>query len=94
MTPITSAGTYTSATIDMMAYLKFSIACLADQNGTLYAEQSSDGTSWTSASEVAIKASVETEIVVNVLKPYMRARYVNSANPQGYFKIFLTTIQE
>jgi hypothetical protein len=63
----------------------------ADQAGTLHVEQSTDGVNWDFDTSIAVVASTGKDFNVTLVAPYWRLRYVNSATPQGTFRIAAST---
>ncbi len=64
----------------------------ADQPGTLFVEQSFDGTNFDAAITVAVTASTGASIDQDVIAPVFRLRYVNGATNQGRFRLFARTL--
>lgn len=86
-TPLAGNGVYTSATLMAETYDTIVGTVFADQAGTLYIEQSHDGTHWDFSSSNSISASTGEAISEVVVAPYFRARYVNGATPQTAFRL-------
>lgn len=62
---------------------------LADQAGTLYIEESNDGTTWTAAATLAVTANQLTDTgFVALTKRYYRFRYANGATAQTSFLLY------
>ena len=59
----------------------------ADQAGTLYIEQSPNGTNWDLVENVALSANVGVALVTVVESRYIRFRYVNGATAQTIFRL-------
>ncbi|RJQ26335.1 MAG: hypothetical protein C4589_09875 [Peptococcaceae bacterium] len=58
----------------------------ASHAGTLYVEESENGSSWTAAKTVSVSANTTTDSGwVTIVKRYYRFRYVNGATPQTSF---------
>ena len=86
-TPLGNAGVYTSATLMAETYDTIIGTVFADQSGTLYIEQSTDGTHWDFSSANSITGGTGEAILENIVAPYFRARYVNGATPQTAFRL-------
>lgn len=63
----------------------------ADQAGTLYVEQSADGTNWDLSTSVNITANTGTKFSEELIAPYVRVRYTNGASGQGAFRLSAKT---
>lgn len=67
-------------------------SAFADQNGTLYIEQSSDGTNWDVSSPFEITANDGKGFEENLVLPYWRIRFKNTASSdQTIFRISVVT---
>jgi len=97
-TALGANATYTGTTRDLGTdgnnYPAFAIArAYADQPGTLYIEQSRDGTVWRSAvgDSIALAAGETRTLTVRLLARYWRVKYVNGATAQGSFELISST---
>lgn len=63
----------------------------ADQAGTIFLEQSGDGTNWDVSTSYSIEASKSKGFVETLVLPYWRVRYKNGNTNQGTFRISVTT---
>ncbi|AVX21588.1 hypothetical protein SAMN02745885_01663 [Carboxydocella sporoproducens DSM 16521] len=97
-TALAASATYTGSTRDLGTdgnnYPAFAIArAYADQPGTLYIEQSRDGTIWRSAvgDSIALAAGETRTLTVRLLARYWRVKYVNGATAQGSFELISST---
>ena len=61
-----------------------------DQSGTLYIEQSPDGTNWDLSTSVSITGGTAQSINASLYLPWVRLRYVNGGTPQTYFRVYAT----
>ena len=86
-TPLGANETYTSATLMADTYDTIVGTVFADQAGTLYIEQSNNGTNWDLSTSNSISASTGEAISEVIVAPYFRARYVNGATPQTAFRL-------
>lgn len=64
----------------------------ADQAGTVYIEQSANGTNWDISTDYAVTASDGKGFSEEVLLPYVRIRYTNGGTPQGAFRLYARLI--
>jgi hypothetical protein len=64
----------------------------ADQAGTLYLEQSMNGSMWRTTSSVAVAAGTTGVLEDKLVAEYCRVRFVNGATAQGSFEIMSTLI--
>jgi hypothetical protein len=61
---------------------------IADQGGTLFVEQSFDGTNWDLSDSIAVVANTGQGFSKTLYAPYVRLRYVNGATGQGSFRLY------
>lgn len=59
----------------------------ADQAGTIYIEQSMNGTNWDLSTNYVVTASDGKGFKEEVFAPFVRIRYVNGATPQTAFRL-------
>jgi hypothetical protein len=85
--PLAANGTYTSRTLLSDRADKISGSVFADQAGTIYIEQSADGTNWDISTNYSVTASTGKGFSEDLLLPYIRIRYVNGGTNQGAFRI-------
>jgi hypothetical protein len=70
-------------------YKRFVVRSLADQPGTLYVDESPDGSTWINGVKSAnASANVVAEIVHEPIYRHVRCRYVNGPTAQGSFRIW------
>ena len=86
-TALGSNGTFATGTLNSDTYDSIVGSVFADQTGTLYVEQSFDGTNWDVSKSIAVTASAGQAINEPLVAPYFRARYVNGATAQGAFRL-------
>src|SRR5690349_2828147 len=84
---LTSGSTYTSPTFNTDRYSEIDGAVFADQTGTLFIEQSGDGTNWDVSTSYSITASDGKGFSEQIVLPFFRVRYVNGGTNQGTFRI-------
>ena len=65
----------------------------ADQAGTLYIEQSFDGTNWDKSTSISVSASAGQGFTEAIIAPIARVRYVNGGTNQGTFRLYARAIQ-
>jgi len=88
-TPLTANASWTSASIDMLNYTKLYVTVFANQAGTLYIEQSPDGTNWDVTESISVSANVGEAVVREIAARYCRVRYVNGAAAQTVFRLYI-----
>lgn len=85
-TPLGGAATFTGATVDVGTrpppYYQFGCSFNADQAGTAFVEDSTDGVTWFTASTAAIVAGTRLDLNVFIRAEFLRCREVNGATPQ------------
>jgi len=87
-TPLGGNATYTSPVFPTAAFSYLSGSVFADQAGTIYIEQSGDGTHWDLSTNYAVSASDGSGFKEEVILPWGRIRFVNGAAAQGTFRLF------
>lgn len=86
-TPIAANATWNSGILSPDLADKIVGSVFADQAGTIYIEQSSDGSNWDIATNYAVTASTGRGFSEEILLPYLRVRFVNGASAQSVFRI-------
>jgi hypothetical protein len=88
-TPLAENASYTSSSDDRSARTHRTVIAhaYADQPGTLYIEQSPDGTNWDISESTSVAANTGTALITVVKSKYVRIRYVNGANAQTVFRL-------
>lgn len=89
-TALGAGATWTGTGELVTAFNNIVVACKSDVDGTLYLEQSPDGTNWDSSLTYKVTGGVNEVHRLTITRPYFRARYTNGSTEQGYFR--LTTI--
>lgn len=96
-TNLTANNVYISNAVDCSTYKKLCGHVAANQAGTLYVQQSDDGSSnWLTVQTTAVSASTQTTISsvsyynatqyeVNITSKWARVIFVNGATAQTYF---------
>jgi hypothetical protein len=86
-----NAETYTSAALMSDTYDRAVGTVKSDQSGTLYVEQSGDGTNWDVSQSIAVTGGAGQSFSVALVAAYFRTRYVNGATPQTSFRLRVGT---
>jgi len=88
-TPLAANASWTSS-VDDSPYTRFICGSVyADQPGTLYVEQSPDGSNWDVVDSFSVPAGTGLKFSVEKVLPYVRVRYVNGANSQEVFRLYV-----
>jgi len=85
-TPLGNAGVYTG-TLDAGREDNIVGLVFSDQSGTLFIEQSVNGTNWDLSESIAVTGGAGQGYSKTVYAPYIRVRYVNGATPQTVFRL-------
>lgn len=89
-TPLAGAGVFTTGTMQVGLSDSIVGSVFADQDGTVFVEQSGDGDNWDVSAQYVYSAAGGGRGLNEVaLLPYVRVRYVNGATPQTAFRIFI-----
>lgn len=89
-TSLAASATYTGTSRDAGSTAVYQVFCaraFADQAGTLYIDDSTDGTTWRTVSSVAVTANECKTLEARVLARYNRVRFVNGASAQAAFRV-------
>jgi hypothetical protein len=88
-TPLAANSSFTSSSDDRSERCHRTVIAhaYADQPGTLYIEQSPDGTNWDIVESTSVAANTGTALITVVKSKYVRFRYVNGANAQTVFRL-------
>lgn len=87
-TLLTSGQTYTSPVVEGVRADSISGSVFADVGGTIFIEQSGDGTNWDISTSYAVPAADGKGFSESILVPFVRIRYVNGGTNQAAFRIF------
>lgn len=92
-TALAASGTYTtSAAVNVSAMRRVFGTVISDQSGTLYVQQSPDGSNWDVQSSFSVAANDAagqgTSFSVDVAAPSARLHYVNGATAQTVFRLY------
>jgi len=74
-----------SQTVD--AYNQITVNGVSDADGTLYIEQSSNGTDWDYSTNHSIVASTPFNVENDIIASEFRVRYENDTQPQNFFRL-------
>jgi hypothetical protein len=88
-TPLAGSAEYSTGTLQAGLADRITGSVFADQSGTIFIEQSGDGTSWDISTDYAILASDGKGFSEELVLPYVRVRYVNGATSQTVFRLFV-----
>ena len=88
-TALAANASFTSSAVDRRYRTHRTVVAhaFADQAGTLYIEQSPNGTNWDLVENVALSANAGVALVTVVESRYIRFRYVNGATAQTIFRL-------
>jgi hypothetical protein len=88
-TALGAAGTWDTGQLQTGLADRVTGTVFADQAGTLFIEQSFDGTNYDLSKSVAVLASAGQGFSEEIVAPYLRVRYVNGATPQTVFRVYM-----
>jgi len=86
-TALGASASYTGSTRDAQYFTQFRVKAYADQAGTLYVQQSRDGSTWRTTHSQAVGAGETQQIVAELVDRYCRVHYVNGGTAQGAFEL-------
>jgi len=86
--PLGANETFTSDVFNGSGYARVVGTVFADVEGTLYVEQSPDGTNWDVVEDITVGAGEKKGYTIEIVAPYIRVRYVNGPNPQTQFRLY------
>ena len=87
-TPLGSNGTVTLGPKQSDRADYISGAVFADQGGTIYIEQSGDGTNFDISAQYTVTGGDGKGFSEYLYLPYVRIRYVNGGSAQAAFRLF------
>jgi hypothetical protein len=87
-TPLSGNAVYLSPTMQTDRADYISGTAFADQAGTLYVEQSPNGSDWDLSTSYAILANTGKGFNEYLYAPYVRLRFVNGASAQSVFRLY------
>jgi hypothetical protein len=87
-TPLAANGTVTLGPRPTDRADRITGTVFSDQAGTLFIEQSSDGTNWDVSTSVPVTANDGSGFSEELVAPQVRLRYVNGATLQTSFRLF------
>ena len=88
-TALAASASWTSAVDSDPATGRIVGSVYADQAGTLYVEQSPNGTNWDVVDSFSVSAGAGLGFSVEKVCPYARVRYVNGATAQTVFRLYV-----
>jgi len=89
-TALGSGSTYTGDSVEVDKYTRLCGTVIADQDGTVYIDQSSDGSNWDYTSSFDFTAGNGLAFSVEVIAPYGRLRVTNtSGSAQTYLRAYM-----
>jgi hypothetical protein len=89
--PLDASQSWNSGVLHAGTHERITGLVFADQVGTLYIEQSSDGQNWDLSTDYAVTASDGKGFSEELVAPYARVRFVNGGTDQGAFRISIKT---
>lgn len=90
VTPLAANATLTGATHDTTVFpifTQFGCSVNADQSGTLFNEDSINGTTWFTASTAAVVAGTRLDLNVPIRARYHRCRLLNGSTLEGSLRV-------
>jgi len=87
-TALGANSTYTSSKQTVAGFSRLVGTVYADQDGTLYVEQSSDGTNYDVTSSFSVTGGTGLGFSVEIVAPFARIKYTNGANAQTTFRLY------
>jgi hypothetical protein len=88
-TALAANASVTLGPYDALNYKYINISVFADQPGTLYIDQSPDGTNWDVSESISVSANAGQAISREIVARYVRVRYVNGATAQTTFRLYV-----
>jgi len=88
-TPLSANGTWSSAVDSDVNVGRIVGSVFADQIGTLYIQQSPDGTNWDVVDSYSISASKGIGFSIEKVLPYAQVYYVNGSTAQTTFRLYV-----
>lgn len=85
---LAGSATFTGTLFSTGGNARITGTIFADVAGTLYVDQSSDGTNYDITTTVAVSAGIGTSFSVEVFAPNARIRYINGATIQSVFRLY------
>jgi len=90
-TPLSANASYVSGWFVSDRYGKIAATIYSDQPGTLYVEQTNatDGSVVDADEEIPYVAEEKRGVLIEVVAPYTRVRYLNGSSDQTVFRLFV-----
>ena len=89
VTPLGANASWISKVDDDPATGRVVGSVYADQAGTIYIEQSPNGTNWDVVDSFSVTGGAGLGFTVEKVCPYARVRYVNGATAQTTFRLYV-----
>jgi len=86
-TTLLATASFVGSVFDTSNFKRIIGSCFSDQDGSVFIEQSYDGTDWDISSSYAYSANEKLGIDISVVATYARARFVNGAVDQTIFRM-------
>lgn len=86
--PLGANGTWDTGVMQPGLSDRITGAVFSDQVGTIYIEQSGDGTNWDISTNYAVAAGDGEGFSEEVLLPFVRVRYLNGGIAQTVFRLY------
>jgi hypothetical protein len=90
--PLTSNAEWVSESFATSNLSEINGSVFADQSGTLYIEQSPDGTNWDVSTEYIVPTGDGRGFSEEILLPYTRVRYLNGGTAQMVFRLYFNFV--
>lgn len=88
-TPLAASAAWTSSIQQLTRATEIVGSVIADEPGTLYIDQSGDGTHFDITESYAVTPNIGVAIETDVIDQWFRVRYINGANAQAVFRLFV-----
>jgi hypothetical protein len=88
-TPLGANASVASDWFETTGYNKITGSCFADQAGTLYIEQSPDGSNPDYEESTSYTANDKLGFIHELVCKYVRVRFVNGATAQTEFRLYV-----
>lgn len=88
-TPLNAGATYNSGSIAVTRGVRISGTVFADRPGTIFIEQSGDGSNWDVSASYSVASSQGSGFEEDVVAPFFRVRFTNtSSSNQTVFRLY------
>lgn len=86
-TPLGANATYTTGTLVTDRADQITGTVFSNQGGTLFIDQSADGTNWDVSRQIVVVANTGQGFKEDLYGGYVRLRYTNGGTAQGTFRL-------